>query len=268
MRDEGTEKTVFEARIRELAEKAERYIPGYTHFLTPQEQTVAARILSELGADCFTFFFGGCDGSERNRLFALPDYLAFEGECNLKNIVELVPDIVAEAVVPIKIQGSGYKRLTHRDYLGSVLGMGIERSVVGDIAVLDDCSAVVFCDAKISEYILNELKRVGNDAVKVVPFDMPENFCIKKEFKSISDTVASERFDCVVAALCGISREKAREIICSGAAELNYFAEEKPDRAVSAESIISVRGYGKFAVVSLSEPTKKGRLRLLANKYI
>ena len=99
-------------------------------------------------------------------------------------------------------------------------------------------------------------------------FDIPEDFCIKREFQSVSDTVASARFDCVVSALCGLSREKAQGIIRIGEAELDYFTEDRPDRTVGEGSIISVRGYGKFVVVSLSEQTKKGRLRLLANKYI
>jgi len=71
-----------------------------------------------------------------------------------------------------------------------------------------------------------------------------------------------------VSALCGLSREKAQSVIRVGDAELDYFSEDRTDRTVSEGSVISVRGYGKFLIVSLSEQTKKGRLRLLANKYI
>ena len=104
--------------------------------------------------------------------------------------------------------------------------------------------------------------------MKTGVFDLPDDFEVKREFQRISDTVASARFDCVVSSVCGLSREKAQGIIRIGDAELDYFTEDRPDRAVSEGSIISVRGYGKFVVVSLSEQTKKGRLRLLANKYI
>lgn len=268
MRNDISGDVLFEAKITELAERAERYVEGYSAFLTPKEQIIASKILASKKFDCVTFFFGGFDGSERNRLFAVPEYQAFEGEYNAKNIRECFADIVSDAVVPIKVQGSGYKKLTHRDYLGSLLGLGIERGVVGDIAVLDDNSAVIFCDGKISEYILLELKKIGSDTVKVKPFELPQDFRVKREFQNISDTVASARFDCVVSALCGLSREKAQTVIRVGDAELDYFSEDRTDRTVSEGSVISVRGYGKFLIVSLSEQTKKGRLRLLASKYI
>lgn len=268
MRNDIMGDALFEAKISELAERAERYVQGYSSFLTPKEQIIASKVLARKKFDCVTFFFGGYDGSERNRLFAVPEYLAVEGEYNAKSIRENFADAISEAVVPIKVQGSGYKKLTHRDYLGSLLGLGIERSVVGDIALLDEFSAVVFCDGKIAEYILLELKKIGSDTVKVKAFEMPDDFESKREFQKISDTVASARFDCVVSALCGLSREKANGVIRIGEAELDYFCEERPDRTVSEGSIISVRGYGKFVIVSLSEQTKKGRLRLLANKYI
>lgn len=259
---------LFEARITELAERAEQYREGCSAFLTPKEQIIASGILASKKFDCVTFFYGGFDGSERNRLFAIPEYMAPEGELNAKNIRAELADTVSQAVVAVKVQGSGYKKLTHRDYLGSLLGLGIERGVVGDIAVLDEYSAVIFCDGKIAEYILLELKKIGSDTVKTQKFEIFDGFSVKREFQSISDTVASARFDCVVSALCGLSREKAQGVIRIGEAELDYFTEDRPDRAVSEGSIISVRGYGKFVIVSLSEQTKKGRLRLLANKYI
>lgn len=268
MKNEIMGDALFEAKITELAQRAEQYREGYSAFLTPKEQIIAARILAQRKFDCVTFFFGGFDGSERNRLFAIPEYMAFEGELCAKNIYENFNETVSDAIVPVKVQGSGYKKLTHRDYLGSLLGLGIERSVVGDIAVLDEFSAVIFCDSKIAEYILLELKKIGSDTVKTKRFDLPEDFCVKREFQNISDTVASARFDCVVSALCGLSREKAQGVIRIGEAELDYFTEDRPDRTVSEGSVISVRGFGKFIVVSLSEQTKKGRLRLLANKYI
>ena len=259
---------VFEARISDIAERAEKYQEGYSAFLTPKEQIIATKILVQKKYDCVTFFFGGYDGSERNRLFAVPEYMAVEGEYNADTVLESFGELACEAVVPLKVCGSGYRKLTHRDYLGSLLGLGIERDVLGDIVLLDDFSAVVFCGGKISDYIVLELKKVGNDSVKTSKFELPEGFCTTRKFQPISDTVASARFDCVVSALCGLSREKAQSIIRVGDAELDYFAEDRPDRTVSEGSVISVRGYGKFAVVSLSEQTKKGRLRLLANKYI
>ena len=80
--------------------------------------------------------------------------------------------------------------------------------------------------------------------------------------------MASPRFDCVVAALCSLSRAKAAEVISAGLAELDYECEERTDRQISPPCVISVRGYGKFAVRSVSDVTKKGRFRLFADKYV
>ena len=259
---------LFEARINEIALRAEQYVAGYSGFLSPKEQRMAREILARKKADCVSFFFGGYDGSERNRLFALPDYMAEEGEYGASLVRACFPELVEDAVVAVRIQGSGYRKLCHRDYLGSLLGLGVERDAVGDIALLDDFSAVVFCDGAISRLVLLELKKIGNDSVKTEIFDVPADFSNAPRLQPVSDTVASARFDCVVSALAGISRERAQSAIRGGLAELDYFTEERPDRGVSEGSIISVRGYGKFIVTELSEQTKKGRLRLKASKYI
>lgn len=268
IKNSENENSLFEARIFELLKKAEKYEVGVSAFLTPKEQIMAARIIAQARSEAFTFFFGGYEGGERKRLYALPEYMAVEEALGTKSILENYSEQILDTVTAVAIKGSGYKKLTHRDYLGSLLGLGIERDVVGDIAVLDDCSAVVFCDKKIAEYLLLELKKIGSDTVKVKTWELSPEFKYEKAFAPISDTVASPRFDCVVSALCGISREKAQRIIHVGEAELDYFVEERSDRSVNEGSIISVRGYGKFSVVKLSEQTKKGRLRLLANKYI
>jgi RNA-binding protein YlmH len=84
----------------------------------------------------------------------------------------------------------------------------------------------------------------------------------------ISDTVASPRLDCIVGALCSLSREKARATVESGLVELDFEREERPDRTVSAPCIISVRGYGRFRINSVSDMTKKGRYRLNAEKFV
>ncbi len=259
---------LFEARIIDLAERAERYEVGFSAFLTPKEQIIASRILAQRKFDAVSFFFGGYGESERNRLFLLPDYMANEDGYGIENIFENYGEIVSDAVCAVKILGSGYKKLTHRDYMGSLLGLGVERSVVGDIAVMDDFNAVVFCDPKMSDFFVNELKKVGNDTVKTVKFDPPIDFSNPRKFQAVTDTVASARFDCVVSALTGLSREKAQGAIRIGDAELDYFTEEKADKTVCEGSIISVRGHGKYVVLGLSEQTKKGRLRLVANKYI
>ena len=84
----------------------------------------------------------------------------------------------------------------------------------------------------------------------------------------ISDTVASARLDCIVAAICSLSREKARAAVISGLVEVNFENETAPDKNLSVPAVVSVRGYGKFRINSVSDVTRKGRLRLDADKYL
>jgi RNA-binding protein YlmH len=89
-----------------------------------------------------------------------------------------------------------------------------------------------------------------------------------QKYQGLSDTVASERLDCVVASLCNLSRERAQNLIRAGLVEFNYETAQKTDVKCAADDIISARGYGKFVIRSISEQTRKGRLRLLADKYV
>ena len=152
--------------------------------------------------------------------------------------------------------------------MGSLLGLGIERSVIGDIAVTDENSAVVFCDTKIVDFLVNEWREVGHDRIRCTrikegDFSLPE-----RRYAQINDTVASARLDCVVAALCNLARERARTCVVSELCELDYECETRPDREVSAPALITVRGYGKFRVLSIGGQTKKGRYRLEAQKFL
>jgi RNA-binding protein YlmH len=152
--------------------------------------------------------------------------------------------------------------------LGSLLGLGVERDVLGDIIMTDERSAVVICDAKMVSFFESGLSRVGRDTVKIKRISLDGLVLPERKTAPISDTVASPRLDCVVAALCSISRERAKERILASAVELNYVIEERPDREVVAPTVLSIRGVGKFKVLSVCERTKKGRLRLLAEKYL
>ena len=112
------------------------------------------------------------------------------------------------------------------------------------------------------------LERVGRDKVKVYRIDFDESILPERKVLKINDTVASARLDCVVASLCSLSRERAKEKITSSLVELNYECEERPDRIIDTPSVISVRGVGKFRVISLSDVTRKGRYRLVGEKFL
>lgn len=257
---------MFEAKIADLCRRAEkRYEAAIGDFLTPGEIMQAKSVLGRLHPEGVPVFFGGYEGSERARLVILPPYMEWtEGD----QLLTAYPEVAAEAVCAVRIKGSGYRKLSHKDYMGSILSLGLERSVVGDIVPEDEHSALVFCDPRIGEFLLGELHKIANDTVRVEAFTVTAEFRVERQFLAVRDTVASPRLDCIVAALGNLSREKAQTAIRAEEVEVDYQPEQRVDRVVGAGSIVTVRRIGKFVIRSVDEQTKKGRYRLVADKYM
>ena len=265
--EQGKDIAALEARLCDLAARAERGEVAVSAFLSPREGAWASRYLTFRGIPYRTF--GGYDEAERVRVYLLPSYM--DGSNEEDTLTFLLQSFGYESgIACLSVRGSGYAVLTHRDFLGSLLGLGLERSVIGDILVSDavPVQAFVFCDAQIVPFLLSEWKKVANDTVRVSLLEPSEIDIPPRRFSTIHDTLASPRLDGVVAALCRLSRDRAKTAVEAGLVELDFEREERPDRTVSEGSIVSVRGYGRFRMVSLSEQTKKGRFRMEAQKYL
>ena len=252
------------ARLDDLAARSARGEVAISPFFSPREQYFAKLYLARRGVNAIAF--GGGYGAERCRLYLLPDYMEAEEETLLDALSAFGFESEISALF---IQGSGYRTLSHRDFLGSLLGLGLSRSVLGDILVEEQKDAVIFCESGILPFLEAHLERIGNDKVRISrpTEEKLATLSIKPRTTELSDTVASARLDCVVAALCRLSRERARECVLSELVELNFEVEDRPDRTVEAPAMLSVRGVGRFRILSLSDLTKKGRLRLRAEKY-
>ncbi len=263
---DNKEQKLFYARLDDLIKKARGGIVCHSSFMTPSESYKAEKYFEAKGNKDMICFFGGYFAAQRKQIFLLPEYISLSAD--EVNIFDMIEEDLDEAIVPLKISGSGFRNLTHRDYLGSILSLGIEREKLGDICVIDNGSAIVFCSAEVVDFLLYELTSIGNDKVKVEKISVDKNMESMQKYQSFTDTVASERLDCVVGALFNLSREKAQNLIKGGFVEFNYEIASKSDSRVDKNDIISARGYGKFIVRDLSQSTKKGRLRLFADKYI
>lgn len=257
------------ARIDALFDRAEG-APVSSPFLTPADRYFLSRHLEQTGRDGRALFFGGAPGAERQKLFVLPEYIVSlaDGSDLYETTLQFLGADAFGDIAVLRVAGGGYRDFSHRDYLGSLLSLGLERDVIGDIALIDAYSAFVFADCRIAGFLCDTDLRVATDRVKVTRVALPANYRIERRFQPIADTVASARLDCVVAALCSLSREGAKDKILAGEVEHCYEVASRPDAAVRAGEIISVRGKGKFEVERVSDPTKKGRFRLLAKKYI
>ena len=257
-------------RTEELYSRADNGIPAMSSFLSPREQFI---IEKRLGA-CFTddeasplcFFAGGYPSAERRILCCLPSYMRYTvSEPNDF-------DELSEYILPLRIASSGYVKLSHRDYLGSMIGLGIERTAIGDI-LPDDKGAIIFVSPTVAGLLKNELSHIGRDTVHVTDTTLPDGFDYERAFEHMSGTVASARLDGVLSELARTSREKAKNLILGGFCEHNHFTASRPDAEVTAGDIISVRKTsdckgGKFIVDAIGELSNKGRVRLSARKYL
>ena len=266
------------SRLDDLIQKSGRGEAAVSPYLTPREAKYARAHLSARVSAGTAVLWGGYPTAERVRVVILPDYT--EG---LVDPAALMADPVAalcsaglddladtlrDAVCPMLVKGSGFRELSHRDYLGSVLGLGLERDAIGDILIPDAHSAILLTDSRVGNFLTTQMEKVATDTVRVSRLPEGTSLGGTRRLQPLNDTVASERLDCVVAALCNLSREKAQMAVRSGIVELDYEAVEDCSATVDAPAVISVRGYGKFAVHAFDGTTRKGRIRLVAGKYI
>ena len=157
--------------------------------------------------------------------------------------------------------------LSHRDILGALMGAGIQRETVGDILV-EKGKCLFFTTQEMAPYILDNLRSAGRTVLhlKKVPLEglsLPE-----PDFQEIKDTVSSLRLDSVISSGFRIGRSLAADYIRSGRASIDGLPCEKPDKAVSEGSKISVRGLGKVRLASVNGKTKKDRISITVQKYV
>ncbi len=272
--DDGARRLM--ARAAELARR-DAYDVVHTDFLSPREQRIFHAAVAAEGQAERLFFYGGAHGAERRCAVLLPEwYLSDEprddpfGTAREEYLFSLIENETADlsgAVTAVSMTASEYSNLSHRDFLGAIMALGLERSVLGDIAVLDSHRAVAFFTPAIAAFVTDNLFRAGNDAVRTAITKLPEGFTVPHAFEKIEASVASPRLDGVVRALTNLSRADAAELVKSGAAELNYFPEENPDAPVSDGDVLSLRGFGKYIIDSANTVTRRGRNRLVARKY-
>ncbi len=262
-------------RTQELFSRADNGSTAISQFLNLREKYIIdnmlPRIFSGEDSDPLCFFWGGYPDAERTLLCCLPAYYRYSlSEDTAPQLI--AKEELCEAIVPLRIKSSGYVKLAHRDYLGALIGLGIDRSALGDI-LLDEDGAILFAAPSVASLLKNELTYIGRDKVRTLDITLPDDFSYAREFEQLHGTVASPRLDAVLSEIARTSREKAKELIRQGLVEHNHFTAAEPDAEVSGGDIISARKTtgckgGKFIIDSLDERSSKGRIRLAARRYL
>ena len=219
-------------------------------FLSPREQEMAQFLFGN--ADGLRFY-GGFPDAQRKCLIYLPDYYA---------------DIPEDGPVTC-LRATFYKgdHPSHRDFLGALMGFGIDRSCVGDICVSDGyCDFFVLAD--IAPHLLRDFESAGRTKVKLSILPIAEFSPPEEKTERFYDTLPSLRLDAVIASGFRISRSRAGEYIASGKAAIDSLPCEKPDRQVDEGSTVSVRGLGKIKLAAIRGKTKKDRIGAEILRYM
>ncbi len=241
--------------VNELLEYAKVCTSGYTvrctDFLDPRQQKIAEEILG-MQKNVSYEFFGGIENSER-------------AVCVIYDMNYEISEEDIQITILSITWSKNSRGLSHRDFLGSILGCGIKREKVGDI-ILDEEQAYVACMSDISRYLLYNLNKVGNTAVNVS--ETREAQKKEEKVRIIASTVASLRLDSLIATGYGISRAKAVETVKSGKVKVNWEDAESVSKEMKQGDVISLRGRGRIVLEEVSGTTKKDRIRIVIKKYL
>lgn len=241
-------------RIIELSEKSYRnnmYV--FTDFLSPADYTVCVQALEQehLPYDSF----GGNESCERKII-----RFGSEEELGYAQPYPIVCLVVRPALAKFA------DTLGHRDFLGSVLNLGIDRSVIGDIFIRDNVGYIL-CLERIGEYLKENLTKIRHTVVRCeLTLEMPEE--IQPKLETVRLSLASERCDIVIAKLYHLPRGDALNLFREKKVAINGRIEENNSKNLTPEDIVSARGYGKFIYHGVRSVNKKEKLCIDVSRYI
>ena len=240
--------------LKDLAEQSfQHQIYTFTNFLTEGEQEILMAMHDELRYAGISMF-GGTQHSDRVvARFGSPEEFGYE---------QPFP-IVCLKAQPVAEKYS--EELSHRDYLGALMGLGIERDLIGDIYP-DGTRACIFCMEHIAEYIMENLRQVRHTNIKLSVLEtVPDH--IGPDLEDLVTVVSSERLDAVISKVFNLSRSQSIRLFQSDKVMINGIQSSSGSTICREGSKISVRGFGKFIYAGSEGVTGKGRIRIRVRIY-
>ena len=245
---------MLQKRLIELSKIAyQRDIVTYSDFLNLNELNILHTTPKQEWFSCYETY-GGYEYSERQMVAFLPDALCYEKKY----------PICALKVEPLQRKFS--EDLSHRDYLGAILNLGIDRCKLGDI-LIEDNYAIIFVHQSLRNFIMEELCRIRHTSVCITEIDA-EDVTYQPKTKEISGTVSSLRLDSLLSLAFSSSRSKLVAYIENGKVFVNGKLVTSNGYQIKEDDIISVRGLGRFQFKELVSETKKGRFYVKIHLYI
>ena len=248
------------AQILDKAEMVEKKNKiEYTDFLDLAQIELVQKFINKIKLQNY-MIYGGFEQAERKMYVIYPDkFNSVVVEKNLSNIIQII-----RIELPDDLKG----KYTHRDYLGAVIKLGIERKKIGDI-IVDQNGADIIVDKDIVKFLLDNLgslTRFSKSTISVQNIEDLRPVEIKKEELEI--IVSSMRLDNVISELARCSRNKALDIINTERVFINFECETKKTKQVKTGDMITIRGKGRFFVKEIIGQTRSGRTVIKIEKFV
>lgn len=247
------EQELCKKRLIDLSKQADfKGIVTFSDFLNLNEQNIYHTALKELYTK--TDPFGGYDGAERQMIAFIPDALCYEWDYPIK-CIHIVPKYPKFA-----------EELTHRDVLGALMNLGIERSRLGDILCLED-DYYVFCDEDIFPFIMLELSKIRHTLVELTEETEYQHLQANIHLEEQYDMIASNRIDCIIAKAFHLSRSESAQLLATEKVFINGKCITNCNQSCENGAIVSVRGKARFIFEDCNTTSKKGKLRVKFSFY-
>jgi RNA-binding protein YlmH len=248
------EQELCRKRLLDLSKQADRKgIVMFSDFLNLNEQNIFHT--AERSLVTRTGLFGGYENAERQMVAFIPDALYYEWAY----------PIVCLKITPLYPKFA--KPMSHRDILGSVMHLGIDRGKIGDILCQEEAS-YIFCAESIHGFLMESLTQIRNNSVMLSVMDEAESLSIKATFSDEPDIIASNRIDAIIARAYHLSRSEAAALLVAEKVFINGKCITNCNQSCESGAIVSVRGKGRFIFETDNVLSKKGRLRVLFRKYV
>lgn len=245
------EQPFIENAIGWIREVENLYVPKLTDFLNPRERYIVQSLVGN--SDLLVSKEGAFSNAERMRMLIYPNYYEPEKE--------------DYRVAVYKINyATKFLTLGHKDVLGSLMALGVDRSKFGDIQIADE--EIQFAvTAELEDYIIANFTAVGKAKVSVSEIIDKDDWIASTDlWIESTQTVSSMRLDVIIAALLNLSRQKAVALIRSDKVRVNWASESNSAAELFEEDVLSIRGFGRFKVIAIEGRTRKDKIRLVTGK--
>ncbi len=246
----------IEDKIRRSIDK---YMVTHSFFLDMRQRTLAEGACRQHKGLRYCFY-GGYEDAERTVAIFLPDYTELEDY----NPLALLRITRGSGRSPSR---DGAKSLSHRDYLGSLVGLGLKREMIGDILVREDGADIVIVK-EMGEFLSYHYEKAGRTALRTEIVPIEEIIVPEGRFEEKRDTVASLRLDNLISSAFSLSRGRAVEAIEGGRVFVNGVQSEKPDRQMKEGDRLVLRGSGKVLLKAIGGVTRKDRISIEIRRYL